>query len=98
VQQNEQARAVKHTASDGSTIVVRCYSRSLTNGRVRATTLYTSAMIDWLAVYDSKTHRCFYVPARELGDGRTRLHLRLVPCSYNRTKDVRSASDYATVE
>jgi len=25
--------------------------------------------IDWLAVYDATTGRCFYVPARELGDG-----------------------------
>jgi hypothetical protein len=48
-------------------------------------------------VYDATTRRCFYVPARELGDGRRRLHLRLVPPSYNRRKDVRFAADYETL-
>ena len=55
---------------------------------------YTARTIDWLAVYDRTTDRCFYVPASELGDGRIRLHLRLVPPSYRRRKDVRMASDY----
>ena len=53
--------------------------------------------IDWLAVYDATTGRCFYVPARELGDGRSRVHLPLVPPSYNRRKDVRDADDYETL-
>jgi hypothetical protein len=46
-------------------------------------------------VYDTTTDRCFYIPAAELGAGRSRLHLRLVPPSYNRRKDVRLADDYA---
>src|SRR6266542_2114363 len=32
---------VKYARSDGSTILVKCYSHSLTNGRVKATKLYT---------------------------------------------------------
>ena len=86
---------VKHVASDGLTIVVRCYSQSLTNGRVIAVHRYTSETIDWLAVYDTTTDRCFYIPAAELGGGRSRIHLRLVPPSYDRQKDVRLADDYA---
>ena len=67
----------KYTESDGCVVQVRCKSHSLTNGHVRATKKYTSEMIDWLAVYDATTDQCFYVPARELEDGRAHLHLRL---------------------
>jgi hypothetical protein len=53
---------VKHTASDGAVILVRCRSNSVTNGRVRATKAYTAATIDWLAVYDATSDRCYYLP------------------------------------
>jgi len=53
---------VKYTKSDGQIVVLRCRSHSLTNGKVRATKLYTSATIDWIAVYDSTSERCFYCP------------------------------------
>ena len=86
---------VKHVASDGVTIDVRCYSQSLTSGKVMAVKRYTAATIDWLAVYDSTTDRCFYIPAAELRDGRSSISLRLVPPSYGRRKDVRLADDYA---
>ncbi|MEA2346494.1 MAG: endonuclease [Thermoleophilaceae bacterium] len=43
---------VKHAQTDGAVISVKCFSHSLTNGKVRATKLYTAAMIDWLAAYD----------------------------------------------
>jgi PD-(D/E)XK endonuclease len=89
---------VKHATSDGKTVVVRCYSQSLSGGRVRSTSHYTHLTIDWLAVFDCTTRRCFYVPAVELGTGRTRLHLRLTPCSYNRTRDVRPAERYERME
>jgi PD-(D/E)XK endonuclease len=88
---------VKHATSDGKVVEVRCYSVSVTGGKVVATKSYTAETIDWLAVYDATTGRCFYVPARELGDGRRRLHLRLVAPSYNRRKDVRFAADYETL-
>jgi hypothetical protein len=53
---------VKHTCSDGQVIQVKCYSHSLTNGRIRQTKRYTASMIDWLAVYDVTAARCFYIP------------------------------------
>ena len=31
---------------------------------------YTATTIDWLAVYDHTTDRCFYLSATELGTGR----------------------------
>src|SRR5919199_5392345 len=67
---------VKHATSDGKVVAVRCYSVSVTGGKVVARKSYTDTTIDWLAVYDSTTRRCFYVPATELGEGRRCVHLR----------------------
>jgi hypothetical protein len=60
-----------------SVIEVRCYSMTIVNGKVRSRTPYTLDHIDWLAVYDAKTDRCFYIPASELGEGRFGFTLRL---------------------
>lgn len=70
---------VKHTTSDGQVAHVRCFSQSLTNGKVRKRKLYTAATIDWIGVYDSTTRSCLYVPAGLLGDGRAQISLRLAP-------------------
>jgi PD-(D/E)XK endonuclease len=86
---------VKHTRSDGYVVAVPCYSHSLTNGRVRQTKHYTAATIDWLAVYDAFTDRCFYVPAAELGPGRSRMHLRLRPTRNGQSVGIRHADDYS---
>jgi hypothetical protein len=79
-------------------VSVKCYSHSLTNGRIRQTKRYTSRTIDWLAVYDRTTDRCFYLPARELGEGRSLLHLRLAPTKNNQRIGIRFAADYAAPE
>lgn len=86
---------VKYTRSDGKVVVIRCRSHSLTNGKVRATKLYTSKMVDWIAVYDATSDRCFYCPSRELGNaGRNLLHLRLKPARNNQRVGIREASAY----
>ena len=85
---------VKHTESDGAVISVQCRSHSLTNGRIRRTKNYTAATIDWLAVYDRTTDRCYYIPAHELGDGRSELRLRLTPARNNQQAGIRVAADY----
>lgn len=76
--------------------MVRCGSHSLTNGRVRQTKRYTVATIDWLAVYDKLGDRCYYVNARELGEGRSVLHLRLDKPRNNQHLGIRYAEDYLT--
>jgi hypothetical protein len=87
---------VKYTRSNGHVVVIRCRSHSLTNGKVRATKLYTSAMIDWIAVYDSATERCFYLPSWELGTaGRNLLHLRLQPARNGQRIGIRDADAYS---
>jgi hypothetical protein len=89
---------VKYTRSDGMVIAVRCRSHSLTNGKVRHTKHYTSATIDWLAVYDATTDRCFYIPAIELGTGKSLLHLRLKEAKNGQRSGIRFAEDYREPE
>ena len=85
---------VKHATSDGCVIHVRCSSQSLTNGKVRRTKQYTSNEIDWLAVWDSTTDGCFYVPARMLGAGRSVIHLRLAATRNGQRALIHDASDF----
>jgi PD-(D/E)XK endonuclease len=89
---------VKYTESDSTVIAVKCYSHSLTNGRIRRTKQYTEASIDWLAVYDRTTNRCFYIPATELGRGRSVIHLRLISARNGQRRGVRFAEDYTSPE
>jgi hypothetical protein len=85
---------VKHAACANGVIAVKCSSHSLTNGKVRRTKRYTTETVDWIAVYDSTTDRCFYIPARELGSGKSMLHLRLGPTRNGQLARIRNAEDY----
>lgn len=89
---------VKHAESDGAVIAVKCCSHSLSGGRVRATKRYTEATIDWLAVYDRTTDRCYYIPARELGNGRREILLRVTRAKNNQRARIRLARDYLDLE
>ena len=88
---------VKYTESDGRVIAVRCRSHSLTGGRVRHTKHYTAETIDWLAVYDLTSDRCYYVPAAFLGTGRDLLHLRLDAARNGQVRGVHMAADFLEV-
>jgi hypothetical protein len=88
---------VKYARSDTRVISVAARSRSLTNGRVKATKHYTSAIIDWLAVWDATMDRCYYIPGKELGAGMTEVSLRLVPTANSQVRRVRMATDYADI-
>ena|ERR1700761_1353085 len=86
---------VKSEQSDGRFVRVRCRSHSMTKGKVRATKHYTAAMVDWIAVHDATTARCYYVPSWILGtQGRSTLHLRLSPALNGQSVGIRSAEDY----
>jgi PD-(D/E)XK nuclease superfamily protein len=87
----------KYTRSDGLVVTVRTRSQSLTNGRVKAIKRYNATMIEWLAVYDATTDRCYYIPAAELGDGMHMMHLRLVAARNNQRRRVRLASNYVEI-
>jgi hypothetical protein len=88
---------VKHACSDGRVITVKARSQSLTGGRVMSIKHYTDDIIDWLAVYDVTTTRCYYVPAEELGEGMNTVTLRLVPTRNQQRRRTRRASDYLTL-
>jgi hypothetical protein len=88
---------VKYARSDGRVITVRARSHSLTNGKVRATKRYTATTIDWLAVWEPRLDRCFYLPAAELGDGMNMLHLRVAPTRNNQLRGVRLAERYTII-
>lgn len=79
----------KYTVSDGRVIQVRCRS---TNNWL--TTRYTQVDVEWIATYDVTTGRCYFVPATLLGEGRSVLHLRLVPATNGQVQGVRWASDF----
>jgi hypothetical protein len=85
---------VKYAESNGVVIPVRCHSHSLTNGKVRKTKRYTAKTIDFLAVYDRTSERCYYIPASELGEGRSILHLRLQPARNKQYIGTRPAEHY----
>jgi hypothetical protein len=86
---------VKYARSDGAVVKVKCYSHSLTGGKVRSTKHYTAAMIDWIAVYDLTTDCCYYIPAWMLrAGGRSQLMLRLRPSRNNQSLRIRRAEDY----
>ncbi len=85
---------VKYTRSSGAVINVRCHSHSLTNGKIRRTKHYTAETIDLLAVYDATTDRCHYVPAAELGAGRSTLLLRITPAKNGQRLRTRPAENY----
>lgn len=80
---------VKYTESKGVYVDVKCRS---TNGW--RTYKYTANHIDWIAVYDKTTDRCYYIPARLLGTGRASFWLRLTPTRNGRRKDVLFAKDF----
>jgi hypothetical protein len=88
---------VKYVRSDGACLTVKGRSHSLTNGKVRVTKYYTSDSIDWLAVFDATTGRCYYVPATELGSGRSELRLRLAPARNGQLAKIRPATEYLTI-
>lgn len=80
----------KYTKSDGQKIIVRC--RSLNNwNEIR----YKATDIDWLAVYDETTNKCYFVPSAMLGPlGRAQMNLRLTPTANKQIKLVLWAKDF----
>jgi hypothetical protein len=86
---------VKYTKSDGRVIKVKCFSHSLTAGKIRSTKHYTVAMVDWIAAYDVTTERCYYVPSWMLGaEGRSSFYLRLASSLNGQSRRIRRAEGY----
>ena len=54
---------------------------------------YTASDVDWLAVYDATTDRCYYIHS-SVFDGMSQLILRLAPPANNQRRFIRWARDY----
>lgn len=80
---------VKYTESDGKVIHVPCRSRN--NWSVKK---YTQKMIDWIAVYDKTTDKCYYLPSSLLGNGRVWINLRLTEPANNQKFGINWAEDF----
>lgn len=81
-----------------SVVEVRCYSMTIVNGKVHSRTPYTQDTIDWLAVYEATADRCYYIPARELGNGRLNFTLRFAPTANCQSAGIRFADQYTNME
>ena len=90
---------VKYSDRHGrAALEIQCYSQTIVKGRLTSRTHYTAEVIDWLAVYDVETDKCFYVPAEELGAGRSKISLRFEPARNGQRAGIRFAEAYANLE
>ena len=83
---------VKYTESDGKVIIARNQSNS-----DWVQYAYTADLVDWLAIYDATTDRCYYVPSSEF-DGMHRMSLRLIPTANGQRRLIRWARDFLDPE
>jgi len=86
---------IKFTESKNDVVMVRCRSISTTKGKVNKIKTYSTDTIDWMAVYDKTTDRCYYLSADELGPGE--IPLRLAPAKSGQIKGIRMAEDYLEI-
>lgn len=78
----------KYTESDGKRLNVRCTS---TSAWVHHT--YGAHEVDWIAVFDATTGRCYYVHSTTWA-GMVRPALRLAPAANGQRKGIRPADRY----
>lgn len=77
----------KYTQSNADTMRVACRSASeWVNYK------YTAEDIDWIAVYDETTDKCYYLPSSFLGQHE--IHLRFSPTKNNQAKGILWAKDF----
>ena len=80
----------KYTESDGRVVSVKCRS---SNSWIEYK--YTNQEVDWIAVYDKTSDKCYYIPSEMLGKkGRTEISLRLSRPRNNQKGNVRYAKDF----
>ena len=81
---------VKYTESDGNVIRARAYRR---NSKGMAAIPYSQEDIDWFAVYDKTTDRCYYIPAEEC-KGKVSLGMRVNKAKNLQEKNINLAHNY----
>jgi hypothetical protein len=81
----------KYTTSDGRVVFAKVISSS-----AWVQHRYTKEEVDWIAVYDATSDKCFYLPASEW-DGQAMVNLRLVPTSNGQVKGIRFGRDFTSL-
>lgn len=79
----------KYTVSNGDVVEVKCSSTNNWHTKV-----YRSDEIEWIAVYDATTQRCYFVPSSLLGDGRSVIMLRITEPKNRQQRRINWARDY----
>lgn len=80
----------KYVESNGEYLQAKCRSTS----GVKIVKKYTKRTIEWLAVYDKTSNKCYYIPANFLGEGKCNLNLRLTKAKNNQKKKIHLAKDF----
>ena len=83
----------KYIESDGKCLHIPCRAQN-TGVRKKYIKKYTKKMIDWLAVYDKTTDRCYYIPAGLLGQGKSYIYLRLAEPKNCQRKRIHMAKNF----
>lgn len=79
----------KYTKSNGEVVIARC--RSANNwSQIK----YSCDDIDWLAIYDLTSQKCYFIPSSILEEGRAQINLRIKPTGNNQNKGVLWAKDF----
>jgi hypothetical protein len=81
---------VKYSESDEEVIKARTYRRDNRDGPVLP---YKKDELDWFAIYDKTTDKCYYVSAYEVNE-KISFAMRLVPPKNKQKERIKYAKDY----
>ena len=81
----------KYVKSNGK--VIKIPGRRLENKNIK----YSTNDIDWLACYDETTNKCYYVPSKLLGEGKSSVWLRLILPDNNQSKKINWAKNFEVI-
>lgn len=79
----------KYTESSNGVIKVRCETHDGRNYYK-----YKQSDLDYIAVYDKLTEKCYYIPSSYLGNGRATISLRFSKTKNGQVKKVLKASGF----
>lgn len=86
---------VKYTKSDGYVIKVRLVHDAKNKNGCKK---YSGTEIDWIAVFDEYTNKCYYIPSEKIGSGeKSAIRLRLIETKNRQEKNVNLASLYEEI-
>lgn len=91
VLRNDSLQRVQCKYTESSKEVINVVCRSCNNWVNKK---YKQSEVDWMACYDKNTDKCYYIPSRLLGEGRSGISLRIDPPKNNQIKKVLYAKDF----